>query len=254
MAFVYLLLSLVVSGISEIIAQWFSLRSKNLETWINQVFEDPSLFYGHPLIKGLAKGTNKPSYVPASTFALVLNGVDLASSPEAKLLTDSLRDPDSVQETLKNMEHWFDGAMDRVSGWYKRRAQYILLAIGIILAASLNVDSFDIADRLWRDDAVRSSVVAAAEQLPAQQESLEPNAAKSLGDIADEIDEIEQLGIPIGWDKWPDTSKGQAAKIGGIAFTAVALSLGAPFWFGAVNKLVGLRTSIKPKTSKEEAA
>lgn len=114
------------------------------------------------------------------------------------------------------------------------------------------MDSFEIAERLWRDDALRTSVVAAAEK-QAEQQVLE-NPDKTLADVADDIEEIEQLGIPIGWDGWPGTGKGQAAKIGGIAFTAVALSLGAPFWFGAVNKLVGLRTSIKPKTSKEEAA
>ena len=78
LAFVYLLLSLVVSGISEIIAQWLSMRANNLETWVRKTLgEESQSFYNHPLIQGLTgkKGflrkIPKPSYIPGRTFALV---------------------------------------------------------------------------------------------------------------------------------------------------------------------------------------
>jgi hypothetical protein len=33
-----------------------------------------------------------------------------------------------------NIENWYNGSMDRVSGWYKRRAQAITLLIGFVVA------------------------------------------------------------------------------------------------------------------------
>ena len=50
-----------------------------------------------------------------------------------------------------------------------------------------------------------------------------------------------------------------AVKIVGILLTTIAVSLGAPFWFDMLNKLVNLRsTGVKPKKSedkeKEEAS
>jgi hypothetical protein len=41
-------------------------------------------------------------------------------------------------------------------------------------------------------------------------------------------------------------------KLFGLAVTAVALSLGAPLWFGILNQLVTLRTSLKPKPEKAD--
>ena len=42
-------------------------------------------------------------------------------------------------------------------------------------------------------------------------------------------------------------------KLAGLLVTAGALSLGAPFWFDLLNKLVNLRAAgKKPKTPEEE--
>ncbi|MFQ6027733.1 MAG: hypothetical protein ACE5Q6_09600, partial [Dehalococcoidia bacterium] len=40
----------------------------------------------------------------------------------------------------------------------------------------------------------------------------------------------------------PDDLWGWLIKLGGILFTAVAVSLGAPFWFDLLNKFVNLRS------------
>ena len=61
LAFVYLILSLVCSGIQEIIASIFKLRSNNLEAGIRVLLQDKNIsdltekVYGHPLVKSLAK-------------------------------------------------------------------------------------------------------------------------------------------------------------------------------------------------------
>src|ERR1051326_5145019 len=43
-----------------------------------------------------------------------------------------------------NVEAWYNDSMDRVSGRFKRRTQWILIGIGLILSFLLNVDSINI--------------------------------------------------------------------------------------------------------------
>lgn len=43
--------------------------------------------------------------------------------------------------------------------------------------------------------------------------------------------------------EWPDSAQDVGKKLAGLFITIVALSLGAPFWFDALNKLVNLRAA-----------
>jgi hypothetical protein len=128
-----------------------------------------------------------PAYIPSRTFALaIIDFLNAAkkSGPEAmKSITDSLAehhwryrnnkagqalfalandaegDLDAFQTELEN---WYNDAMDRVSGWYKRYTQRVLLYIGIILAVGFNVDSLRVARTLWVDRDVRQAMVNTA--------------------------------------------------------------------------------------------
>jgi hypothetical protein len=66
-------------------------------------------------------------------------------------------------ELQKNLEHWFDDAMERIGGWYKRWSQWVLVGIACFLVGLLNVDSVVLAKRLMRDTALRSALVAASD-------------------------------------------------------------------------------------------
>lgn len=75
---------------------------------------------------------------------------------------------------------------------------------------------------------------------------------------------LDSLGMPMGWPEgtqWfcrggeaepcdprllPVTFLGWARRLAGWIFTAVAMSLGAPFWFDLLNKFVNLRAAAKP--------
>jgi outer membrane biosynthesis protein TonB len=85
---------------------------------------------------------------------------------------------DDFDKARANVEKWYDDAMDRVSGGFRRRAQYILLGLGFILAFAMNVDSFNIFRALWTHDDLRKTVVAAAEKYVEQPQPT-PTAASS---------------------------------------------------------------------------
>ena len=60
------------------------------------------------------------------------------------------------------LAQWFDDTMDRVTGWYVRRAKTMLFAIGFVMASAIGFDIIGYGQQLARDEALRSSIVAEA--------------------------------------------------------------------------------------------
>jgi hypothetical protein len=216
----------------------------------------------HPLIWAMTKGSQRPSYVPAEQFvvALLEGGQDAlhvgqaaaADMPklktaghDAKTLIDAL--PESPLKDMlmrlwheaggdavrfrKAAETWYDQAMDRLSGWYKRQTQIVLWSLGLIFALVLNVDTIRIADTLWHDQTLRQIIVAHA-----QSATSPATGGAQVNDVPLPIGWGGAAGgVPSGWD-W-------VLKALGVVLTSAAVSLGAPFWFDSLSKLANLRDS-----------
>jgi hypothetical protein len=197
------------------------------------------------------------------------------------LLTESERDAAKLKE---NLEVWFNNSMDRVTGWYKRKTQWVHLLLAAALTVGINVDSIQIVQNLSHDTALRDSLVAQAQTWAKENPSGPPTDAsfdKLRGNL-------ESLNLPIGWwygpkpaatsqaaygqafrripleawddlgngDAWVDLLKTLRFHFWGWLLTAIAISLGAPFWFDVLNKVITIRSSGKapeetPKPPKE---
>ncbi len=283
--FVYLLLSLICSAISELMSRAFAMRSSNLEDAIRNLLADPSraeALYNHPLISGLAKRgkfdlrvrrAGKPSYIPSRAFALALFDVVTDESAQAQTLEQvrasvatlprDLQRPllnliDAADGTLagarKNVEAWFDDAMERASGWYKRKIELVVLGLAVGISILLNADTFTIVNALTQDGRLRAAVVAAAEQ--AVRDKVAQGPEVTVQEVQKYQEQLYSLRLPFGWVANPDgksrdprrmpwTEVDWASKFLGLLFTTMALSLGAPFWFDMLNKLAGLRSTGK---------
>lgn len=286
----------------------------------SQIF---SLFkgaYDPALLKADKKGefqmpragrANLPAYIPSGNFAtavidLVARGggpyqvasdllnVDTlrqraASLPSPRLQRAVLSAIDHAEGDMarvkKNLEDWFNGTMDRVSGWYKRRTQYWLLIIGALAAVVFNLDALTVANRLINDHALREAAVGHAEKITGEGKS-EP--AKDLDAVRQTL---SGLGYPIGWRYTPLRFDGKPAPrllgyelqlplpapqtcllfskdgcaetkavgigevlgmITGWLITAAAISFGAPFWFDILNKLMVIRSTVKPREKSQD--
>lgn len=66
---------------------------------------------------------------------------------------------DELHAFCNRLESWFDDSMRRVSGWYKRRTQFILFLIGLGIAFFFNVDTIEISSRLSTDKDARDKLV-----------------------------------------------------------------------------------------------
>jgi hypothetical protein len=78
------------------------------------------------------------------------------------------------------VEDWFKHSMERVTGWYKRATQLILLSIGAVLVGSLNADTFWVFSYLSRNEASRAAMVRTAQTIAAQPRPAESGSAPSF--------------------------------------------------------------------------
>jgi hypothetical protein len=145
-------------------------------------------------------------------------------------------------------EQWFDDAMERVSGWYKRRVHLILFGIATFVVVVLNADTLAAGRVLWRDDAVRAAVVRQTESA----------AEGQLSDI--ELDrQVQKLDVPLGWEfdfgneptQFPNDLVGWLAKLSGLLLTIGAAMLGAPFWFDLLSKITRVRATGAPPPASD---
>src|SRR6266850_2937474 len=267
LSFTYLLLALITTTATEWITRVANARGKTLKQGLRQLLgEEEGTARGvtdavldHPLIASLAqvkgKGRRMPSYIPSELFAKALTSVVGSRGKEGvsphlqqalKSLTPGAGESIVMDQTA--IERWYDQHMDRVSGWYKRHTQSVVLTIAAVLTLLTNTDSVTLARRLWSDSALRQTVVEAAKVRLQQGPPLNPveyidpttpRASKPLlQESSNEVlpEEHALLERLVGWSGEPDRlAKDPAGWIAvhlfGWLITALAVSLGAPFWF-----------------------
>src|SRR5512143_2153207 len=267
--FVYLLLALVCTALNEWIAGMLNRRPKNLYAGLKTLLWDPKIstlladFYSHPLVEDLHVAGKKPAYIQPRTFSLVLLDLLAPSDPSSPRTVESFRQaiaklpPDSTtRKTMsilldessdnlarleQNIEGWFNGAMDRVSGWYKQRTQVIVLAIAAGLCVIANADTLQIATILANNSATREALVAQARAYAEAGRTAPEAGAVKPEEVARNIAEIRKLGIPLGWKSPPAGLGDWLNKLAGLGLSAFAVSLGAPFWFDLLNRFMNIR-------------
>ena len=294
-----------------------------------------TLFYEHPTVKYLSEGkrNDKPSYISKEYFSRViidlLRGENIKQGDDIKPLIEKALSDGIIpgteirigEETLKQLrslwfesegevqklrtllEEWFDATMQRCSGWYKAKTQYILLFIGLVTAIVFNVDTIAITGKLQKDPALRESMVQQADKFIKDHPKLYDKGLQKIKQtdttklaktdsalmdrgtmLIQKADSLVKTDLTktngllgLGWEGFSFSKLGQSVqtasksgiwsflyfilvgiwiglgKLIGWLVTALAISLGAPFWFDLLNKLMKLRTSIKiPGVSEED--
>lgn len=192
---------------------------------------------------------------------------DVKSNPldefMASVAATAGRNPQSMRTAV---EDWFDLTMERTSGWYKRKVRLWLFGVGLALAVGLNADALYLVKTLWTDRDVRAALLASLPgHVPAAVPAAADAAAGSATWVAADslILAFESLPVPLGYpacractpadrhwySAFADYVRAHpvSAPLGWL-LTAVAVSLGAPFWFDLLNKMVNLRgAGAKPK-------
>jgi hypothetical protein len=184
----------------------------------------------------------------------------LAKRAQVKAKAEKLEQ--ELTQFEKEIEVWFDRSMDRASGVYKRNAKGVAFLIGVFIAFIANADTFHIVSRLSRDTALRTAITQNAESAVANC----PNS--QLDCIRDRMNQtLSPISLPIGrsldniqqqeeeskhWN-FQGLSFSPLKRILGWIVSGLAISMGAPFWFELLGKMMNVRnTGPKPKSSTED--
>lgn len=192
---------------------------------------------------------------------------------------------DSYPQFVANITSTYEEMMDRVNGWYKRKIGLFIFWIGFIICMIMNVDSIQIVKTLADNpDKAKEMVTLAISSVEAeskyQSDSTKSDSIKNdtahLNELkrcyATTISSIAQAQkiMANGW-VFPDSvykkkyrvnqktkylishSSPFGVKFWAIVITALALSLGAQFWFDLLKKLVALRgAGVKPEEKQKD--
>lgn len=260
--FAFLIVSLVTSAATEMVASALSWRANTLLQGIKDLLNDPQFtglalaLYNHGLVNPRSSGnaasqsqlSAQPSYIDPKQFAdalIDLTGVAAGANvadmqtkinaavtdPQIRIVLNGIvaRAGTNIDGVRTGIANWFDNAMDRVSGVYKRKTQLWSLGIALVLVILLNVDTIKIAQALWDQ--------------PTLVKALPP--ATTGETVQQALQQLQNLGLPFGWDQpaitYFMTGPNWLFVIFGWLITAVATLFGAPFWFDTLQRFVQLR-------------
>jgi len=257
--FAFLAVSLLSSAVTEAMASLFKWRSATLLQGIKSVLNDDDFtglaqrIYNHALVNPRSNGKAttekalqiKPAYVDPKQFAAALIDVTkiaedapakMKASVDANVTNPQLnqllkgivdRTGGKLEKVHEELAAWFDSAMDRVGGAYKRKAQLASFLIALLLAGALNVDTIHLAATLWKQPMLPKTIELKQGETPEQ--------------ILDELNAY----LPTGWTSESTRRVRQQpiASFFGWLFTAVATLFGAPFWFDALQRITRLKGS-----------
>ena len=255
LVFTFLAMSLAVSAIVEGVASATKWRCTILLQGMKDLLNDASFkglaleVYNHALVNPMDSGMaltegdlkHLPSYIEPSQFAGALMDVlnigqnltsDIKQRITAKVTDLQLRsfltglvdrtggDPVKFQSGLAE---WFENAMNRLSGTYKRKTQIWTFAIALIMAGLMNVNSIHVGRELWLRPMLARTI------------SSNPNLKP-----IDAFTQLEALGVPVGWTPQRLSElrslSGLEVLLGWLV-TAAATLFGAPFWFDLLERL-----------------
>ncbi len=273
----------------EMVRELRSFASTSTRELREEILKLPNEMHAQLLSYALEEVESELGRLPVKNGQLIplLEGIRKIENENFKTAIETiLSTAQSLDEARQKLEQWFDDYMRRVTDIYRRKLQWISLVLGLLVTVILNADSLQIVRAFWQDPALRQAVYEAAQaSVPALEETInqagsasnqaqtEPNE-EGLSDaalaVAQTVEALLQLQLPLGWENIPVTTEmvvaSQASglpnpasnmrnlwnfmpgnnpdwfslllqKIIGLAVTTIAVAQGAPFWFDLLKRL-----------------
>jgi hypothetical protein len=252
--------ALIVTTLQEALASLFRLRANTLLAGVKSMLNDPDFsqlaqaVYTHPLVNphGAADAADehdlasKPSYIEPLHFAIALldtiqkdgpatfealgQAIEQIADPQVKRAMKGLyKRAADVAQFQQLIASWFDNAMERMSGAYKRQQLLISFLISLLVAIFFNIDSIHLFRTLWQEPALASHITGAP-------------------GVLDQPTIQALMALPIGWTSFPPVlGPTFLLQVAGWLLTASTTLFGAPFWFDILQRAVQMRgTGSKP--------
>lgn len=173
---------------------------------------------------------------------LIIYLSELATRAKIKAEANKLKP--ELYQFQQEIKAWFERSQNRNSGAYKRTTKARLFLIGLVAAAIANADTFSIVNSLYNQPKAREAVTqAAVDVVNSCKENFDQDCDKKINNA------LALDDLPIGWNNPPDTWA-NPWTIPGWLVSALAVTMGATFWFDLLKKFVNVRNAgPKPKSS-----
>jgi hypothetical protein len=177
---------------------------------------------------------------------------------------------------------WYDQGMDRVSGTYKRMTRRIVIWLALAVTIAMNANTLSLSTMLWQNPTLRAYMVERAKTRLDQGPPLEtveyadPTTPTVTAPVSRDsskspdrllAEEQSMLGQIFSWGAEARRIRQYQADYGatlgivawsalsllGWIITALAVSLGAPFWFDTLNQFMRVRAAgeVPSKTTEK---
>lgn len=171
------------------------------------------------------------------------------------------RSQGDIKRVRQEVADWFDNAMDRVGGAFKRWTQLASVLIALTFACVLNLNALSVGHEIWEHPTlVEQLKVPASMQQAIQAPSVgttDPTTLDARERSALETIKFLDASLPIGWQQnhafevcrsdgvcqlWWKSDAWLSLPLGWL-LTAVATLFGAPFWFDILQGAIRLKGS-----------
>lgn len=273
---IFFIYGVLASQIGEVVATLLASRARFLALGIRQLVGDKlgEKVLQHPLVRSMGNTyVGLPSYIPGGIFAKAMldayyNGAQPTptadgNSPEEvdkrlQLVIKEQLDPDRQAEE-ERVEAWFNQAMDRLSGSYRRYAGRILLVVSFLLVVGTNADGLQLAQQLARAGSLRQEsseltrkMLDSCQVIEGRLECRGAGGEVASGAEGHALQALQWIqGAVIKPWNLGDVRRMNATdwlmKVLGLLLTTLAVSMGAPFWFDLLTRVApGLRMVGRP--------
>lgn len=200
---------------------------------------------------------------------------------------------EGIQEFKRGIEDWFNKGMRRANGVYKRNSKGFAFVLGVLIAVVANVDTFYMVNQLSHDSVLRGMIATQAASIdfetdtPENRDGLQQQNSFEIEDldlpIGWSVDNQSQqalyrLGIKdseeakyqkfdeetgepkiVNFDDFfspLERGWGWLKQGAGWLISGVAISMGAPFWFELLSKVVDIKNTggTGPKADTQDQA
>jgi hypothetical protein len=156
---------------------------------------------------------------------------------------------EAKSDMVGKVHNWFDQTIDRVAQRFTAETRALTFVGAVLLAVALQVDTVGLVNRLSADDLLRQAFVNTATAAQKTDANASPSIDRQyLAFLADK-GLITVATNPSDW-----RARWGGINLVGVLVTGLLLSLGAPFWYSALGRLLQLRSSIAFKDDDQRAA
>ena len=223
---------------------------KNLELELDEISKGEEV-----VKKEIDELTEKLDYLKNELFQRTnkehpweIEGLSIGAETKYQLKNLWLQAANDKEKFRALIENWYEDQMDRVTGWYKRKLTFLTFIVGFAIAAMFNVDTIRLTTELVNNDEIRTLLVEEAKSYMATNSNgTTTESAANQKDYLDSLNtEMAKYNYVLGVERKENLTFWQKLYVGlGWVITAFAISLGAPFWFDLLNKLMQVRNSVK---------